>query len=201
MCETYALRLGDQPKQCTITVEAPGAALFHDLDTRLIVPVEQLVRNFPFGCLVGELERRRPVPLDIHHGDQSVRQNAPDRRIGRKVFETAHGFGGASALGLSQECSTRSIMLQRGFRRRSERRRLATVVIPEIQPAVHWFKSLGSRVSKDEAVRPKEPLAAMFRDTINELTDADSVPAPHLVARREFDPVSIFDFLEGRARK
>ena len=39
------LRLGDQPEESAFAVEAPGAALFDDLDARLVVAIEQLVRH------------------------------------------------------------------------------------------------------------------------------------------------------------
>ena len=43
--EADALRLGDQPEERAVAIEAPGPPLLHDLEARLVVAVEQLVRD------------------------------------------------------------------------------------------------------------------------------------------------------------
>jgi hypothetical protein len=45
VCEADAVSFRHQAEQRPITVEAPGTAGLHDLETRLVVPVEDLVRN------------------------------------------------------------------------------------------------------------------------------------------------------------
>ena len=90
MREANAMRLGDEPEQVAVAVEAPGAPLFNDLDARLVVAIEQLVRDLAFGVFVGEFEGLRAVPLRVDDGDQTIWQDALDRGIGSKVFELAH---------------------------------------------------------------------------------------------------------------
>ena len=43
--EADAVRLGDEAEERAVAVEAPGAALLDDLEARLVVAVEQLVRH------------------------------------------------------------------------------------------------------------------------------------------------------------
>ena len=51
MREANALRLGDEPEQRAIPVEAPGPPFFDDFDPRLVVAVEQFVRHLAVGVL------------------------------------------------------------------------------------------------------------------------------------------------------
>ncbi len=57
-------------------------------------------------------------------------------------------------------------------------------IVPEIQPAIHWLKPAGFRISKDEPIRPYEPLAAMLRDTVDEVAVPDDATTLQFVARR-----------------
>ena len=59
MGQANTMGLGDQPEKRPIAVEAPGPALLHHLQARLVVAVEQLVRHLALGCLVGEFKRLR----------------------------------------------------------------------------------------------------------------------------------------------
>src|SRR6266478_6367327 len=43
--------------------------------------------------LVGEFERLRAEPLDAHHGDESVGQDATDGGVRSEFFELAHALG------------------------------------------------------------------------------------------------------------
>ena len=90
MREADALRLGDQPEERAVAIEAPGAALLDDLEARLVVAVEELVRDLAVGCLVGEFQGLGAVPLHAHDSHESVRQYALDGGIGLKVFQKAH---------------------------------------------------------------------------------------------------------------
>ena len=90
MREVDALRLGNQPEQFTIPVEAPGPALFHHFDAELVVTVEQLVRDLALGSFVGVLDSGGAMPLHTHHGHEPVWQYASHRGVGFKVFEAAH---------------------------------------------------------------------------------------------------------------
>ena len=90
MREADAMRLGDEPEQVPVAVEAPRPPLRHDLEPRLVVTIEQLVGDLAAGVLVGELERLRAEPLHADDSDQAIRQDALHRRIRLKVFEFAH---------------------------------------------------------------------------------------------------------------
>ena len=83
MRQPDALRLTYQAEQRTVTVKAPGSPLFHNLDARFVMAVQKFVRHFPCSRLVGQLDRIRPVPLNIDHRHQRVRQNAAHRGVGR----------------------------------------------------------------------------------------------------------------------
>lgn len=72
-------------------VSAPGPSLLHDLQPRLVMAVQQLVRDLPLGSLVGEFECFRPEPLDADDRDEAVREDAPNGGTCREVFETGHG--------------------------------------------------------------------------------------------------------------
>ena len=82
-----ALRLGDQPEEGAVAVEAPGPALLDDLEARLVVAVEQLVGDLAGGRLVGQLERLGAEPLHADDRDEAVRQDAADGGVGLEVFE------------------------------------------------------------------------------------------------------------------
>jgi len=62
--EPNAVGFGDQPEQGAVAVEAPGAALLDQLQARLVVTVQELVRDLAGPCLVGQLESLAVVPLD-----------------------------------------------------------------------------------------------------------------------------------------
>ncbi len=68
-----AVRLGDEAEERAVAVEAPGPARLDDLETRLVVPVEDLVRDTAIRPTVHEGQRVRPVPCDADDRDQGVR--------------------------------------------------------------------------------------------------------------------------------
>ncbi len=67
--EANALGLGDQAEQRAVAVEAPRPALLDQVEPRLVVAIEQLVRHLAGGRLVGELERLGAEPLHADDGD------------------------------------------------------------------------------------------------------------------------------------
>ena len=73
-----------------VAVEAPGPALLDDLEARLVVAVEQLVRDLAGGGLVGQLERLGAEPLHADDRDEAVREDAADGGVGREIFELGH---------------------------------------------------------------------------------------------------------------
>ena len=96
--EADALRLGDEPEQRAVAVEAPGPALLDDLEPRLVVAVEQLVGDLAGGRLVGELERLGAEPLHADDGHQRVRQDAAHGGVGLEVFELDHATSPAALM-------------------------------------------------------------------------------------------------------
>ena len=83
MRETDALRLGDEPKQVSVAVEAPRPTLLDDFDARLVVAIEQLVGDLARRVLVGEFERLGAEPLDADDRNQAIWQNALNGGVGR----------------------------------------------------------------------------------------------------------------------
>jgi len=90
MGEADPMRFRHKTKQISVAVEAPRAAFCRNLDTRLIVPIEQLVGDLATRVLIGELEGFRAEPLRVHDGDQAIWQDAVHRGVGSKIFELAH---------------------------------------------------------------------------------------------------------------
>src|SRR5262249_32830245 len=86
-----ALRLGDEPEQGAVSVEAPRAAFFDDLQARLVVAIEQLIRHLAGSRLVSQLERLGAVPLHAHDRHEGIRKDAAHRRAGLKVVELDRG--------------------------------------------------------------------------------------------------------------
>ena len=84
------MRLGDEPEQVPIPVEAPGATVLQDLQSRFVVPIEQFVRNPPRRSLVGQLQRLGAKPLYADDRNDLVRQDSPDGGGRLKVFEAGH---------------------------------------------------------------------------------------------------------------
>jgi len=76
--EADALRLGDQAEERAVAIEAPRPALLHDLESRLVMPVQQFVGHLTGGRLVGELDGFGAEPLHADDGDGAVGQDAAD---------------------------------------------------------------------------------------------------------------------------
>ena len=88
--EADALRLGDEAEQRAVAVEAPRPALLHELEARLVVAIEQLVRHLAGGRLVGELERLGAEPLHADDDHDRVGDDPPHRCTWLKLFELDH---------------------------------------------------------------------------------------------------------------
>ena len=71
-----AVGLGDEAEQGPVAVEAPRPAGDGDLEGRLAVAVEQFVPEPAGRVLIGQLDRRRAVPLDVDDGHEAVGQDA-----------------------------------------------------------------------------------------------------------------------------
>src|SRR6266545_8121472 len=70
--ETDAVRLRDEPKQFTISVEVPGGASGLDFEAGLPAAKEQLVAGLAVRAFVGQLDNAGPMPFDIQDFDSSV---------------------------------------------------------------------------------------------------------------------------------
>ncbi len=82
-----AVRFGDQAEQRAVAVEAPGPPLLDNLQPRLVVAVEDLVRDATLGRPVDQRERAPAVPFDAHDRDSPVGQEAAHGGVGLQVFE------------------------------------------------------------------------------------------------------------------
>src|ERR1019366_6201090 len=80
----------------TVPVKAPGEAVFQDLETRLVMAIEQLIGNGARRSLVGQLQSLGAKPLYADHRNNLVRQNTSDCGGGLEVFEAGHILGVAS---------------------------------------------------------------------------------------------------------
>ena len=88
--EANAVRLGDEPEERAVAVEAPRPALLDHLNPRLVVAIEQLVCHLALGRLVGEFQGGGAIPLNIDDGHQAIWQDAPNGGVGFQVFEMSH---------------------------------------------------------------------------------------------------------------
>ena len=80
MRQPDAVRLGDEPKQLAVAVEAPGLALLRHLEAPLIGAVQDLVAHPPGRVLVGELQGVVAVPLNVDDGDERFGEDASHGR-------------------------------------------------------------------------------------------------------------------------
>jgi len=90
MREANAVRFGDKAKERAIAVETPRATCGDNLQHRLAVTVEQFVAQVPGIVLLGQFDRVRAKPLDIHHCDGTGWQNAFGRCAALEIFEPCH---------------------------------------------------------------------------------------------------------------
>jgi hypothetical protein len=87
MREADAVRFSDQTKERAVAVEAPWASGLDDLETRLVVPIEDLVRYPAARPAIHERQGVRAVPLHADDGYQCVRQDATNGGVGLEIFE------------------------------------------------------------------------------------------------------------------
>ena len=92
MRQTDTMRLRNEAEQMPVAVEAPRAAVLHDLQARLVMAIKQLVGNAAGRSLVGQLQSLGAKPLHADHRDDLVRQNSPDGGGWLEVFEAGHGL-------------------------------------------------------------------------------------------------------------
>ena len=68
-------------------MELAVPASLHDFETRLVVPVDNLVRHLADGRLVRQFKRVGTVPLHADNGHQCVRQYATHSCVWLEVFK------------------------------------------------------------------------------------------------------------------
>ncbi len=85
-----AMSFGDQPERGAIAIEAPRPAVFDNLDSRFILPVEQFVGYFAARRLVGQFHGSGAKPLHAHDGNHAVRQDSTDDRVRAEILQCAH---------------------------------------------------------------------------------------------------------------
>jgi hypothetical protein len=86
--ESDAVRLGDQAEERAIAVEAPRSARLDDLEARLVVAVQDLVRDPAARRAIHERERVGPVPGDADDRDRRVGQDAADGGVRPETLES-----------------------------------------------------------------------------------------------------------------
>ena len=82
-----AVGLGHQSVQGPVAVETPRPASRHDLQARLVVPVEDFIGDAPIRATIDQRQGVRSMPGDIDHGDRGIGQNATQGSLRLKVFE------------------------------------------------------------------------------------------------------------------
>jgi hypothetical protein len=90
MRQTDAMRLRNQAEQMPVAVEAPRAAVLHDLEARLVMAIEQLVGNAARRSFISQLQSLGAKPLHADHRDDLLRQNSPDCGGWLEIFEAGH---------------------------------------------------------------------------------------------------------------
>ena len=80
-------RLGRQPEQIAVGVEAPALARRLDLQASLVVPVEDLLLGLPIRRAIGQRAGLRAVPLELNDFHRLVGNHAADSGTGQKLFE------------------------------------------------------------------------------------------------------------------
>lgn len=90
-----AVRLGDEPEQVGVAVEAPRPAGVQNFERGFVVAIQQLVAEPPPAVFVGQLDRGRSDPVDVDDGHRAVGQHAPDQHAAREVFEPGRSVAAA----------------------------------------------------------------------------------------------------------
>ena len=90
VCQADAMRLGDEPKQSAVAVEAPRPTQLHHFYPLLVVTIQQLVGDLALWRLVGQLKGFRTEPCDAHDGNETVGQHAANRGRGLQVLKSSH---------------------------------------------------------------------------------------------------------------
>ncbi len=86
-----AMGLRHQAEKGAVAVEAPGSALFHQLQAGLVVAVKQFIGDLTRRGLVGQLQGLGAEPLDTDHRYQGIGEDAADGGVGLELFKL-HGW-------------------------------------------------------------------------------------------------------------
>ena len=119
MCEVDTQRLGHQPKQLPVAVEAPRPPLLDYLQARFVVAVEDLTAQLATRAAVGEFQRVGPEPAHTHYRDQAIGQDATHGGGRLQVFQLHAGDG------IRLPHDVRSAVVSTDRRRRPRVRRVA----------------------------------------------------------------------------
>src|SRR6266850_4404108 len=87
VCKANAMRLGHEPEEMPVGVEAPRPTSFDDFEPWLIVTIEDFIGDAATWVAIHERERVRAMPLDIDYGYSTVRTYAADGGIGLQIFQ------------------------------------------------------------------------------------------------------------------
>lgn len=84
------MRLGGEAEQRPVAVKAPRWTRLDDLKCGLSVAVEELMTQPTAGVLVGQLDDRVTMPLDVDDAHRTIGQDAPHPGSPRQLFESRH---------------------------------------------------------------------------------------------------------------
>src|ERR1022692_3696986 len=113
MGQVDPVRLGDQPKQLPVAVEAPWPTGLADFQGGLAVPVKEHDAWLSGGVFVGELDCGRTVPLDVNYRDEAIRQDSLNSGTAREIFALGHRWAAAFASKLRIRPKAHDITLRR----------------------------------------------------------------------------------------
>jgi hypothetical protein len=85
--ETDTLRLRNEPKEGSVSVETPGSPRFNKAQARFVVTIDQLIGHATGWVPVDQCERIGPVPLGIHNHNGDIRKDSSDTGGRCEVFE------------------------------------------------------------------------------------------------------------------
>ncbi|GEM_PF-4094257 len=70
--QANAMRFSRQAEQGAVAVETPGPALFHHIETRLVMAIQNLVRHTAIGTTIDQRQSIRTVPFHIDNRHQHI---------------------------------------------------------------------------------------------------------------------------------
>lgn len=80
--------LGHEPEEGAVPVETPREPYFNNFKPRLVVPVEDLVRDPAVGPAVDQSQSVGAVPLHANYCCERIGQDTADGGVGAEIFKS-----------------------------------------------------------------------------------------------------------------